>query len=139
MLDGGGAMFFRMLADRAAGLLPEAERRGLTDTAVAAAIWDLVWAGRLTNDTLAPLRTVLGSGAAGGGRQPWPRRARRAGRRGGPNGRARPDGVAGPGPVVPAGCRCPAASADRPRRPVRGAQAGIGPHGAWSAAPGRPR
>jgi ATP-dependent Lhr-like helicase len=29
---------------------------------VASAIWDLVWAGRLTNDTLAPLRTVLGSG-----------------------------------------------------------------------------
>ena len=31
------------------------------DQAVAAAIWDLVWAGRLTNDTLAPLRTVLGA------------------------------------------------------------------------------
>jgi ATP-dependent Lhr-like helicase len=30
--------------------------------AVAAAVWDLVWAGRLTNDTLAPLRTVLGTG-----------------------------------------------------------------------------
>ena len=29
---------------------------------MAAAIWDLVWAGRLTNDTLAPLRTVLGTG-----------------------------------------------------------------------------
>jgi ATP-dependent Lhr-like helicase len=29
---------------------------------VAAAIWDLVWAGLLTNDTLAPLRTVLGTG-----------------------------------------------------------------------------
>jgi ATP-dependent Lhr-like helicase len=67
VLDGGGALFFRMLADRAAGLLPEAERRGLTDGAVAAAIWDLVWAGRLTNDTLAPLRTVLGSGRPVGG------------------------------------------------------------------------
>jgi ATP-dependent Lhr-like helicase len=32
------------------------------DQAVAAAIWDLVWAGRLTNDTLAPLRTMLGAG-----------------------------------------------------------------------------
>src|SRR5438034_7101896 len=62
VLDGGGGMFFRMLADRAAGLLPEAERRGLTDKAMAAAVWDLVWAGRLTNDTLAPLRTVLGTG-----------------------------------------------------------------------------
>src|SRR6266516_1021943 len=37
-LDGGGGMFFRMLADRAAALLPETERRGFTDTAVAAAI-----------------------------------------------------------------------------------------------------
>jgi ATP-dependent Lhr-like helicase len=52
-LDGGGALFFRALADRA-GPAP--------DQAVAAAIWDLVWAGRLTNDTLAPLRTVLGTG-----------------------------------------------------------------------------
>ncbi len=61
-LDGGGGMFFRMLADRAAALLPEGERGEATDAAVAAAIWDLVWAGRLTNDTLAALRTVLGTG-----------------------------------------------------------------------------
>jgi ATP-dependent Lhr-like helicase len=61
-LDGGGGMFFRMLADRAAALLPEGERKEAADTAVAAAIWDLVWAGRLTNDTLAALRTVLGTG-----------------------------------------------------------------------------
>jgi ATP-dependent helicase Lhr and Lhr-like helicase len=57
-LDGGGALFFRALADRVAGQ----RAAGVTDQAVAAAIWDLVWAGRLTNDTLAPLRTVLGSG-----------------------------------------------------------------------------
>ncbi len=78
VLDGGGGMFFRMLADRAAGLLPEAERRGLTGKAVAAAIWDLVWAGRLTNDTLAPMRTVLGTGrpVADAGRPPGRPRAR---------------------------------------------------------------
>jgi len=61
-LDGGGALFFRLLADRAAAQLPEAERAAATDAAVAAVIWDLVWAGRLTNDTLAALRTVLGTG-----------------------------------------------------------------------------
>jgi ATP-dependent helicase Lhr and Lhr-like helicase len=61
-LDGGGGMFFRMLSDRAVGLLPEPERPGGGDGAVAAALWDLVWAGRISNDTLAPLRTVLGSG-----------------------------------------------------------------------------
>src|SRR5215469_11241488 len=62
VLAGGGGMFFRMLADRVAGMLTDHDWRGLSDTAVAAAIWDLVWAGRLTNDTLAPLRTVLGTG-----------------------------------------------------------------------------
>ena len=57
VLSGGGALFFRMLSDRVAGLLggslPD-------DSEVAAAIWDLVWAGLLTNDTLAPLRVTLG-------------------------------------------------------------------------------
>jgi ATP-dependent Lhr-like helicase len=52
-LDGGAALFFRSLS----------ERLGATDDqALAAAIWDLVWAGYLTNDTVAPLRVLLGSG-----------------------------------------------------------------------------
>ena len=52
-LEGGGALFFRSLAERA----------GVTDDgALAAAIWDLVWSGHLTNDTIAPMRTLLGSG-----------------------------------------------------------------------------
>ena len=62
----GGALFFRALADRAAALLaadrPADPGSRTGDQSVASAIWDLVWAGRLTNDTLAPLRTVLGSG-----------------------------------------------------------------------------
>jgi ATP-dependent helicase Lhr and Lhr-like helicase len=62
VLEGGGGLFFRMLADRVAVMLADHDWRGLSDIAVAAAVWDLVWAGRLTNDTLAPLRTVLGSG-----------------------------------------------------------------------------
>ena len=86
ILDGGGALFFRALADRVTALLaadrpaegsgpgqpggqgksePAGPVRGIrapNDQAVAAAIWDLVWAGLLTNDTLAPLRTVLGAG-----------------------------------------------------------------------------
>jgi len=65
-LDGGGALFFRALADRVAAELRgdgvSATALGLSDQTFAAAIWDLVWAGRLTNDTLAPLRTVLGTG-----------------------------------------------------------------------------
>ena len=64
VLDGGGALFFRGIADRVSASLSDSGARGLTarDRDVASAIWDLVWAGRLTNDTLAPLRTVLGSG-----------------------------------------------------------------------------
>ena len=56
-LSDGGALFFRNLSDRvnAAGLRA-------ADQELAAVLWDLVWAGRLTNDTLAPLRTVLGTG-----------------------------------------------------------------------------
>ena len=64
-LDGGGGMFFRMLCDRAVTMLPEQERGAAGDGAVAAALWDLVWSGRISNDTLAPLRTVLTSG------RPW--------------------------------------------------------------------
>ena len=64
VLAGGGALFFRGLADRVGAALAVAAGSGgmASDQALASAIWDLVWAGRLTNDTLAPLRTVLSSG-----------------------------------------------------------------------------
>ena len=53
LLAGGQALFFRGLSDPV----------GATDdTALADLVWDLVWAGALTNDTLAPLRTLLGGG-----------------------------------------------------------------------------
>jgi ATP-dependent helicase Lhr and Lhr-like helicase len=65
-LAGGGALFFRMLSDRAAGLLdgPVPATAPPSDGEMADAIWDLVWAGLLTNDTLGPLRLMLGGGAA---------------------------------------------------------------------------
>ena len=59
-LGGGGALFFRLLSDRTGGLLDGPQP---TDAEVADAIWDLVWAGLLTNDTLGPLRVLLGGGA----------------------------------------------------------------------------
>ncbi|MFF5071685.1 ATP-dependent helicase [Micromonospora olivasterospora] len=80
-LADGQALFFRSLADRVAST---------DDAALAAAIWDLVWAGHLTNDTLAPLRAALGGGGAHRSRPSAPRtRYRRPGRvalpsRGGP-------------------------------------------------------
>jgi ATP-dependent Lhr-like helicase len=57
VLGGGGAMFFRMLSDRVAALAGD---HLAADGEVTDAIWDLVWAGLLTNDTLAPLRVALG-------------------------------------------------------------------------------
>ncbi|HEV2377190.1 MAG TPA: DEAD/DEAH box helicase [Streptosporangiaceae bacterium] len=61
-LEGGGGLFFRMLYSRAATSLAGNDAHGVPDQMVAAAVWDLVWAGLLTNDTLAPLRTVLLTG-----------------------------------------------------------------------------
>ncbi|GAA1543135.1 hypothetical protein GCM10009678_27120 [Actinomadura kijaniata] len=56
ILDGGGALFFRQLSDRVN------RETTANDQDLVTAVWDLVWAGRLTNDTLAPLRATLGSG-----------------------------------------------------------------------------
>ena len=52
-LAGGGAYFFRQLSD----LVGAQDDRETT-----AALWDLVWAGYLSNDTLLPLRTLLSAG-----------------------------------------------------------------------------
>jgi ATP-dependent helicase Lhr and Lhr-like helicase len=74
-LDGGGALFFRALADRVGAKLRGdggSAPADLTDQALAAAIWDLVWAGWLTNDTLAALRTVLGTGRPVADARPGP-------------------------------------------------------------------
>ncbi|SBT53447.1 ATP dependent helicase, Lhr family [Micromonospora auratinigra] len=71
-LGDGQALFFRSLSDRVGST---------DDTALAAALWDLVWAGHLTNDTLAPLRAALGGGGAHRSRPSAPRtRYRRPGR-----------------------------------------------------------
>ncbi|MGI5203170.1 Lhr family helicase [Spirillospora sp. CA-108201] len=55
-LGDGGALFFRTLSDRVN------EQATANDADLVTAVWDLVWAGHLTNDTLAPLRSALGSG-----------------------------------------------------------------------------
>ncbi|GAB2623828.1 DEAD/DEAH box helicase [Paractinoplanes abujensis] len=71
-LGDGQALFFRSLSDRV----------GATDDVkLAAVVWDLVWAGHLTNDTLAPLRALLGgSGAHKSKAAPARTRYRRPGR-----------------------------------------------------------
>ncbi|NEM92086.1 Lhr family ATP-dependent helicase [Galbitalea soli] len=54
-LGGGGAYFFRQLG---------AAVGSMDDRELATALWDLVWAGLVTNDTFAPLRAFLGGTAA---------------------------------------------------------------------------
>ncbi len=50
VLSGGGGYFFRQLSNAVSST---------DDQQLAAAVWDLAWAGHLTNDTLAPLRAHL--------------------------------------------------------------------------------
>lgn len=74
----GYGLFFRQLADQVrATTHPEA-----TDAQLADALWDLAWSGRLTNDTLAPLRALLGSGRTAGSTAHRARRAVPRGRYG---------------------------------------------------------
>ncbi|MDQ3732902.1 MAG: ATP-dependent helicase [Actinomycetota bacterium] len=93
-LGGGRALFFRDLVT-AVGSTDDSE--------VTTSIWDLVWAGLLTNDTLAPLRTTLaGRGAHRQAISPRPRygRATRPGRARMPT-RSGPPQVAGRWSAVP--------------------------------------
>jgi ATP-dependent helicase Lhr and Lhr-like helicase len=87
-----GAMFFRQLADTVGPA---------NDSELLLAVWELVWAGHATNDTLAPLRALVS-----GGSRPTTRRrppTRRYGRRGVPvSSRAGPPAAAGRWSLVPA-------------------------------------
>ncbi len=79
-----GASFWGQLREAA----PEA-----TDTELLVALWDLVWAGEVTNDTLAPLRALI----AGGGVKSPAKMKRRSG------GRPRPGRLTRLGPPAGAG------------------------------------
>ncbi|QUQ72089.1 ATP-dependent helicase [Kutzneria sp. CA-103260] len=94
----GGALFFRQLTDRVTGQVEDP----VDDPAVVAALWDLVWAGLVTNDTLAPLRSLVsGRGAAHKPRRPSPRgRYARLGRAQMPS-RTGPPTVSGRWSLVP--------------------------------------
>ena len=61
----GGAWFFRQLADAVSST---------DDARLSAALWELVWAGRISNDTLTPLRALTRAGTSSHrSRRPPPR------------------------------------------------------------------
>jgi len=78
-LASGGASFWFALVGAA-----NADGVGYSQEAILAGLWDLVWAGEVTNDSLAPVRAFLGKKAAVGSKQR--RRRPRVGqiRQGGP-------------------------------------------------------
>ncbi|MFE7648569.1 ATP-dependent helicase [Streptomyces phaeoluteigriseus] len=96
ILSGGYGLFFRQIADQVrATTHPEA-----TDPQLADAVWDLAWSGRLTNDTLAPMRALLGSGRTAGSTAHRAKRAVPRGRYGSLTAAARPASRSGPPTVA---------------------------------------
>lgn len=97
-LAGGGAYFFRQLAQA---------RPDIGEAELGEALWELVWAGLIGNDTLAPLRALTGGGGAHRQAPVTPRARMHRGRLGragslgalpknGPGGYAVPGSVGGP-------------------------------------------
>ncbi|MFF9351807.1 DEAD/DEAH box helicase [Streptomyces sp. NPDC014734] len=91
-LSGGYGLFFRQIADR----IRATTHPDCTDPQLADAVWDLAWSGRLTNDTLAPLRALLGSGRTAGSTAHRARRNVPRGRYGSLTASARPTSRTGP-------------------------------------------
>ncbi|SEC34535.1 ATP-dependent helicase Lhr and Lhr-like helicase [Streptomyces sp. 2131.1] len=91
-LGGGYGLFFRQIADQ----VRATTHPDCTDPQLADALWDLAWSGRLTNDTLAPLRSLLGSGRTAGSTAHRARRNVPRGRYGALTAAARPASRTGP-------------------------------------------
>ncbi|TGA97753.1 ATP-dependent helicase [Streptomyces sp. MZ04] len=95
-LSGGYGLFFRQIADQVrATTHPDVPDPQLADT-----IWDLAWSGRLTNDTLAPMRALLGSGRTAGSTAHRAKRTIPRGRYGTLTAAARPASRTGPPTVA---------------------------------------
>jgi ATP-dependent Lhr-like helicase len=90
-LSGGGAFFFRRLSDAVGST---------DDPALVDALWDLVWSGHVSNDTLAPLRTMTGSRGSHRPRRPVARGRYQRGRPAVPT-RTGPPTVAGRWSLLP--------------------------------------
>lgn len=91
-LSGGYGLFFRQISDQ----VRATTHPDCTDPQLADAVWDLAWSGRLTNDTLAPLRSLLGSGRTAGSTAHRAKRSVPRGRYGSLTAAARPASRTGP-------------------------------------------
>jgi ATP-dependent helicase Lhr and Lhr-like helicase len=116
----GGAWFFRQLADAvevSTGSTTEGDR------ALAAALWELVWAGRVGNDTLTPLRALTRSGTPSHRSRRPPPRTRAAG------GRARLPTRTGPPETAGRWALLPELDTDPTRRAHAAAESLLERHG----------
>ncbi|MFD9780732.1 DEAD/DEAH box helicase [[Kitasatospora] papulosa] len=111
-LSGGYGLFFRQIADQ----VRATTHPDCTDPQLADALWDLVWSGRLTNDTLAPLRSLLGSGRTAGSTAHRARRNVPRGRYGSLTAAARPTSRTGPPTVSGRWSRLPSAEPEPTHR-----------------------
>lgn len=111
-LGGGYGLFFRQIADQ----VRATTHPDCTDPQLADAVWDLAWSGRLTNDTLAPLRSLLGSGRTAGSTAHRARRSVPRGRYGTLTAAARPTSRTGPPTVSGRWSLLPAAEPDPTHR-----------------------
>jgi ATP-dependent Lhr-like helicase len=119
-LAGGQALFFRGLSDLVGST---------DDSAMADLVWDLVWAGVLTNDTLAPLRVRLGGGGTHRSKPAAPR-ARTATRYGRPRlGRPPMPSRTGPPTVAGRWSRLPDREPNATRRTTARTEALLERHG----------
>ncbi len=120
LLAGGGGFFFRQLSDALGST---------DDQALTALIWDLAWAGHLTNDTVAPLRHHLsGRGSHRPRRNPPRGRIGRVGAGRGLGGPALPSRT-GPPSVAGRWSLTPPREADPTRRAHAIAEAMLERHG----------
>ncbi|WP_427019077.1 ATP-dependent helicase [Pseudarthrobacter sp. P1] len=78
-LNGGGAYFFHQLRELAADPTGTALP---SDDELTAALWELLWAGRISNDTFAPVRSLIAGGHTAHRQRPSAPRLRPAGRYG---------------------------------------------------------
>ncbi|GAB3787856.1 ATP-dependent helicase [Nocardioides ungokensis] len=113
----GGAWFFRQLATSVGST---------DDTALSAALWELVWAGRISNDTLTPLRALTRSGTPSHRSRRPPPRIRMSATTGG---RARMPARSGPPETAGRWALLPEIDADPTRRAHAAAERLLDRHG----------